>query len=117
MAEKSLTPNQRTIRAVSPYAVPTFSCGPGGVPTGWRLPSIHELTSLLDPLESFPTLPNSHPFLDVQNTFYWAATTAVFNPSAAWLVQFGNAGVGTNFKTSLIFNWCVRGGSPGPEKY
>src|SRR5205807_1369275 len=34
---------------------------------GWRLPSVHELASLIDPNQSSPTLPPGHPFQQVQS--------------------------------------------------
>jgi hypothetical protein len=40
---------------------------------GWRLPTIEELASLLDPF-AFPALPSGHPFTNIQNNPYWSAT-------------------------------------------
>src|SRR6266481_10012529 len=33
---------------------------------GWRLPTIHELTSLIDPQQHNPTLPIGHPFQNIK---------------------------------------------------
>ncbi len=85
---------------------------------GWRLPTIQELASLVDPLAPSPgpTLPPGHPFSNVQQSsssdFYWSATD--HDPSYAWggyffhdvnvpRVNYGN-------KQSSYFVWCVRGG-------
>ncbi|MGH7180698.1 MAG: DUF1566 domain-containing protein, partial [Nitrospiraceae bacterium] len=39
---------------------------------GWRLPSISELASLIDPsISPGPTLPMRHPFTNVQSDVYW----------------------------------------------
>ncbi len=47
---------------------------------GWRLPSVHELASLIDSnnLSGNPDLPPGHPFTNVQGEpeIYWSATTA-----------------------------------------
>ena len=43
---------------------------------GWRLPSLQELASLVDPSVAPPglALPPGHPFLAVQSAVYWSAT-------------------------------------------
>jgi hypothetical protein len=56
---------------------------------GWRLPSMPELASLVDPLVGppGPTLPPGHPFTTgttgVQSALYWSATVSVFFPANA----------------------------------
>ena len=79
----------------------------------WRLPSIPELASLIDPTVAAPgpTLPASHPFFGVQSASYWSATTIAVNPSNAWVVNFFNGGVGFGSMAGNGFHaWCVRGG-------
>ncbi len=82
--------------------------------SGWRLPSVHELASLVDPSNEIPALPTGHPFTNVQAAFYWTATSVADLPRDAWLVAFNNGLVGTFFKISGVLNpvWCVRGGGP-----
>jgi hypothetical protein len=41
----------------------------------WRLPNRFELESLLDLGNYNPALPSGHPFLYVQNHYYWTSTT------------------------------------------
>jgi len=83
---------------------------------GWRLPTLQELASLVDPSVSpGPTLPSGHPF-NVQSSIYWSATTLARDSSFAWSVDFSGPGifgsVGTGGKSNvfLFLAWCVRGG-------
>ena len=84
--------------------------------TGWRLPSIHELNSLVDPSlagSGTPTLPPGHPFLTVQSATYWSATTYAGCPNcfAALTVEFFAGNAFTFGKTNdTILAWCARGG-------
>jgi hypothetical protein len=76
----------------------------------WRLPSVHELASLVDPAQNNPALPLGHPFLTVQSTTYWSATTNAEDPTLALFLSFGAGGVFTSDKPSSRQAWCVRGG-------
>lgn len=79
---------------------------------GWRLPSVHELASLIDPAVALgPTLPPGHPFTNVQSAAYWSATTEAFAQIEAWGVFFNTAGVSTTDRANALLQiWCVRGG-------
>jgi hypothetical protein len=80
---------------------------------GWRLPTIQELASLVDPTQSNPTLPIGHPFMNVLPYHYWSATTnADITSDEAWVVDFGDGevfGYG-KVRATFSFAWCVRGG-------
>lgn len=79
---------------------------------GWRLPSVHELGSLVDPsVIPGPTLPVGHPFTNVHPAHYWSASSFAGKPSYAWNVGF-IMGMVHYVKTTDSHNvWCVRGGN------
>jgi Protein of unknown function (DUF1566) len=77
---------------------------------GWRLPTLQELASLVDPTVRFaPTLP-VNPFTNVQSSIYWSATSAASTSAIAWFVSFADGHVANAVKTDAHFVWCVRGG-------
>ena len=83
---------------------------------GWHLPTIEELSSLLDPSAVIPgpALPTGHPFQNVQNASYWSSTTdvrAAFVPSQAWAAHFFLGTTGDSGKDGAAGVWCVRGGT------
>ena len=79
---------------------------------GWRLPSMAELASVIDPSVGSPgpTLPAGHPFTNVLLANYWTATTHPDAPSNAWQVVVLNGNVNVTPKTDPNGVWCVRGG-------
>jgi hypothetical protein len=75
---------------------------------GWRLPTIEELSSLVDPSNTgIPALPVGSPFQNIANN-YWSSSE--YNISAAWYVGMIAGYVSTFDKTFLIGVWPVRGG-------
>jgi hypothetical protein len=77
---------------------------------GWRLATVEELMSLVDPTQIVPSLSPGHPFDDVQPSDYWSATTNAGDTSTARSVGFA-FGFLDGFDKSLSFRvWCVRGG-------
>lgn len=76
---------------------------------GWRLPSVVELTSLMDPALGPPFVPTV--FAGVQSGIYWSSTSdADSNPTLNKLsVSFSEGPVGSSNKGSNNNVWCVRG--------
>jgi len=89
-----------------------YNIGIGGR-KGWRLPTVDELASLLDPQQTgFPCLPSGHPFINVMNGQCWSATPNSYNTDYACYVDMGDGGYVNcgHLKTSLKYVWPVRGG-------
>jgi len=103
--------------ATSDWGTARFTCaGPLGdiAAGGWRMPSLTEMTSLVDTSASAPALPPGHPFLNVvPNGNYWTASTDGLAASNAWIVFLasGTPSITSKFLTGLHV-WCVR--SPEP---
>jgi len=84
---------------------------------GWRLPSIHELASLVDPAGGIAA---GSPFTNVDTANsglgplpYWSTTTFPGDSTAAMVRGFPAGGFtsGSNFKVdAFAHEWCVRGG-------
>lgn len=79
---------------------------------GWRLPTVQELTSLLDgdPTNtSSPRLPPGHPFTNVSGT-YLSANPSKDLAGEVWCVVSTDGVVGWCSQTYPLKVWCVRGG-------
>ncbi len=87
----------------------------------WRLPNRKELFSLIDYSQSYPALPNGHPFTNINimsNNRYWASTSAgAYENTVAWLVDVvDEGGIGGTYKSVGVDYqvWPVRGGGSTP---
>lgn len=77
---------------------------------GWRLPSMAELASVMDPSLPAPFVP-ANVFSAVQSAQYWSATQATDFETYAWVVNFSASGeVYIDSKGHEFQVWCVRGG-------
>jgi len=90
-----------------------FSCmlATDGGRMGWRLPTIHELNSLVDVTTG--SLPGGHPFSNVSTTnLYWSSTTVPGQSGSAMARNFfGFTSADTFTKGGALLAWCVRGGT------
>ena len=80
---------------------------------GWRLPTVEELASLVDPSQSDPALPLGNPFVNVQDYYYTMTTHASLFSNYAYAVGFRGTSIGVSTppgKTIELNVWCVRGG-------
>ena len=80
---------------------------------GWRLPTIEELQSLIDPVTPTHTLPPGHPFQNIQTAgsqVYWSSTVVHGTLPFVYVEGF-NATSGSTDPTNTNFVWCVRGGA------
>ena len=80
---------------------------------GWRLPSLEELSGLVDSSIAPPdlALPPGHPFLAVRSAVYWSSTRPGEDPKGAWGVHFGLGGGATFINGAhSVQVWCVRDG-------
>jgi hypothetical protein len=84
---------------------------------GWRLPTVEELSSLVDTsVAGPPYLPTGHPFhilfVDYEVHYFWSATTSAIDTSGAdaWVVNFYTDVVKDYPKSLDTHVLCVRGG-------
>ena len=86
---------------------------------GWRLPTIEELLSLVNPDGVPYTLPGNNPFEEIQiDYFYWTLTSGVPTSGGdqdfVWVYNFGNGGTTTSLAVAqakcyfLVCAWRVR---------
>ena len=88
-----------------------WECG-YGTRSGWRVPTIEELASLVDPsVSGSPKLPSGHPFINVELDFYWSSTTRASGSETAYYVDFTDGSVGYKNKDKTGGFLAVRTGN------
>lgn len=79
---------------------------------GWRLPTLQELTSLLDLGAPPANLSAGYPFAVLPpwnvGEHIWSATSSAAVPTAAWTMWLAGGVSSTDPKGSLSHAWCVR---------
>jgi hypothetical protein len=83
---------------------------PVGGTRGWRLPSVAELASLIDPTLPAPFVPAVFTGVE-QMAPYWTATANADSSSitSKLSLNFQDGTVGVSMKSTANFFWCVRG--------
>ncbi len=76
---------------------------------GWRVPTVQELSSLLDQSQQDPALPQGHPFANIKSAIYWSATPSEKDDIVAWHVSFLRGEAVTDQKSQTRRVWCVLG--------
>jgi hypothetical protein len=108
------TKTQLTWQQTAPVATFTQSAGAtycsstlslNGV-TGWRLPTIKELTSIIDFSLYGPAIdPTAFP--GTKQAFYWSATPYPAQAGQGWILDFTEGAWGTNATTASNYVRCV----------
>ena len=73
----------------------------------WRLPTIKELTSIVDYRVRSPSIDETV-FSNTISSFYWSASSVASNSTNAWNVNFNSGNVNSNNKTNNNYVRCVR---------
>ena len=60
---------------------------------GWRVPTVEELSSVVDPSQSFPVLPAGHPFINIEDGepgfgLFWTSTVIESSSDFILIVSF-----------------------------
>jgi hypothetical protein len=76
----------------------------------WYLPTVNDLSSLLNDGVVPYTWLNSQGFSNVQARNYWSSSTRASNTNNAWVVDFYGGVVDARDKTTNNYVWPVRGG-------
>jgi len=77
---------------------------------GWRLPTVEELSTLLDMSQAAaPKLPPGHPFINVQSGMYWSITSYENPDYMALAVSTSDGPVVIHDKSVQHYVWPVRG--------
>ena len=79
-----------------------------GGQSGWRIPTVKELSTLMDSSQRDPALPAGHPFSNIKSAIYWTGTPSATDDMVAWHVSFFTGEAVTDQKSQTRRVWCVR---------
>jgi len=86
-----------------------------GGQSGWQLPKLYEIQSLITLNNANPNtiaLPLGHPFQNIISggllNGYWTATSTIGQPGFAWAITFPSGTHVSVAKGGLLFTWCVQ---------
>jgi uncharacterized protein DUF1566 len=79
----------------------------GGWPTGWRLPTVKELQSIVDMRAVAPAI-DSTAFPGGSTYYFWTSTPYAGDATRAWTVHFSGGFTPTYATTSTLEARCVR---------
>ena len=79
-----------------------------GSQSGWRIPTVKELSTLMDSSQRDPALPTGHPFSNIKSAIYWTGTPSATDDMVAWHVSFFTGEAVTDQKSQTRRVWCVR---------
>ena len=77
--------------------------------TGWRLPSIKELQSIVSYQHVNPLIDPTF-FPNTKADYYWTSDDLYLDPSGAWIVGFGQGNIGAPNVTFTYYVRCVKDG-------
>jgi len=83
----------------------------GSAAGDWRLPNSKELRRLIDFGNTYPALPDGHPFIVPVSGAYWTSTTATNNTGRAWTIEAGEMVNDPKNTANLV--WPVRDAQAG----
>jgi Protein of unknown function (DUF1566) len=75
--------------------------------TGWRLPTVNELLSIVDYSVGQPSIDQAA-FPSTPSDYFWSASPAVGDPASAWAVTFTTGGASKQASSTPYYVRCVR---------
>jgi hypothetical protein len=75
--------------------------------TGWRLPTLKELQTIVDYSQSNPSI-DSTAFPSTPADWFWSSSPVADDLAYAWAICFSGGGTDDDFITSTDYVRCVR---------